>query len=259
MKRFLAPPLISLCLLALCACGPVEPSVVTTTTAAPIEEATIASTPSTTQAPATPPIEYPASYKDAPAAYKPILDDLYKFVYVLVNDIPIDEYELFGKTGFGDGWGYAFSYGEHVYGVVGYAIQDINNDGVPELLLLNKEGVILSFFTLKDNKPILLGSYGRREYCGGIATDGTIYTVGHAGAAAYNLHASILKPGANELTVLKCFYCDADFSAEPTVFYYRQVIGNEERDITYERFQELHETYSNPPNPMPLNFIPIGQ
>jgi len=260
MKRLFPALLFSLCLLALCACGQDALPAVTTAEVIATEETTTA-IPSTTQAPTMPPIEYPASYKDAPEAYKPVLDELYKFVYILVNDIrPIDENELFGKSGgIADTPGSVFSYGGFQSGYVGYAIKDINGDGTPELILLNKESTILSLFTLKDNKPVLLGSYSRREYCGGIAADGTIYTVGRAGAAAYSLTASNQKPGASELTELTYFYCDADYNAEPTAFFYRQVINGEERDITHERFQELMSQYSTPPTPMQFTFIPIEQ
>ena len=74
MKPFLVIALC-LCLLALCACGqaapkqPTEPSTEATTITT--------TTQTTTQVPTTLHIEYPASYRDAPEAYKPVLDDLY--------------------------------------------------------------------------------------------------------------------------------------------------------------------------------------
>jgi len=77
MRKYLSIGLLCFFLLALCACGQETTAPPTTITTA---------IPTTTQPPATLPIVYPASYKDAPEAYKPVLDGLYKLVYCISND-----------------------------------------------------------------------------------------------------------------------------------------------------------------------------
>jgi len=244
--------ILCVCLLALCACGQAEPEEVDATTTA----ATTAA-PTTTEAPTKLPIEYPASYRDAPEAYKPILDDLYRAVYLISNNILNDNF--YGDTGisviprmfFGND-------GEFRHGTLGYAVKDINKDGMPELLLLtsdcygSKEQIVLSLFTLGDNKPIHLYSCGEREWTK-YAADGTIYTVGSGGAATTYLAAYKLEPGAADLTKLPGEY----MSDWGPVWY--EFIDDEQEPITEEEFNALHEKYSNPPNPMQFNFIPIEQ
>ena len=252
MKRLLAAVA---CLLALCACGQAQPEETTSITTVP---QTTTEAPTTTQLPTLPAIEYPDSYKDAPKEYKPILDDLYKFVYVLVNDILIDENELFGETGFADAPSYAFSFGAFQHGYVGYAIQDINSDGVPELLLLNKEETILSFFTLKDNKPVHLGGYARRVYCRGIAADGTIHTGGSSSAASGVNEIYKLEPHAAELTFVVRH--DYDYWPPEEVDTYHKEVDGVGEDITEEDYKAIAKKYADPEkSPMKLNFISIEQ
>jgi len=120
MKHLLAL-ILCLSLLALCACGQAEPEQPTT------PQPTIITTtaPTITDSPATRPIEYPASYKDAPGAYWPILDDLYKSVYILSNNLLDMADDLWGATEIQDVPGFAFDGDEFRHNTVGYAVKDI--------------------------------------------------------------------------------------------------------------------------------------
>ena len=131
--RFFAA-MLCIAMLALCACG--RPAAPEETAAAP-----------------TLPI-VPASYRDAPEAYWPVLDDLRKWIFV------VDNYRDFHPW---EDWG--INPGIHMISesavsreYAGYAIRDINNDGTPELLILNSsaddELCPLALFTLQDNAPI---------------------------------------------------------------------------------------------------------
>ena len=78
---------------------------------------------------------------------------------------------------------------------LGYAIRDINEDGIPELFILSKDqysdGMINALYTLQDNSAALVGAYWSRSRCA-LGVDGTIYLDGSSGAgdsfsAAYSL------------------------------------------------------------------------
>jgi hypothetical protein len=220
VKHLLAA-LLCLCLLALCACGQVfVPPEVTGEATTTITTAQ----PTTTQAPALPPIDYPTSYKDAPAAYKPVLDDLYRQMLLPGWDKPPD---------------------------CTYAVVDINKDGILELLtnLSVPADHVTTLYTLKDNEPVELSWYSVRNR-GHFAADGTIYHVGSGGTVG-SLSSYKLKPGASELTQLTSYYC------EPHGHY--QVINGKDVPTAWEEYDALREKYDNPPNPMPLTFIPIEQ
>ena len=241
--------ILCLCLLALCACGqavPEETSAVTTTTTA----TTTAAPSTTTEAPTTLSINYPASYKDAPAAYKPVLDDLYKFVQSLHRELEDGRLDL-GELPFSS----------IPSGKLGYAVKDINNDSTPELLLLagnysdTEEYVICSLFTLTNGKPVHLGM-GFLERCRtSIAADGTIYERVWNGAGRENLSSYLLKPGASELTRLTEYDSDGMHSLYFKGNYYH----GEWEYVTEEEYNAFYEKCDTPPNPMQFNFIPIEQ
>ena len=235
MKKFCARMLVILILLGLCACGqeakPGEPSA---------SAATEATTEETTTAPATKPIKYPASYKDAPAAYKPMLDACY-YQAQGGNEENIAEVYVM------EPWFFEMD-------ELGYAIKDINKDGVPELLLLTwghrlyaaeGEPFVLSLFTLADNKPIHLASYWRRERAR-FAADGTIYLLAGHGGSYSGLRSYRLEAGAGELTQLsEYYYDDIDFFKGS----YAEMQPMEE-----EEYSALEKQYLNPKNTMQFKF-----
>ena len=238
--------ILCLCLLALCRCGQPEP--VPSTAPSSTEETT------TTQAPSPPPIAYPASYQDAPEAYKPILDEFYREAQVAYYDNG-EEQEAFvvGGEYINEPW---FSKAEDL----GYAVEDINNDGIPELLLLNRHNVgwgpseepfIYALYTLQDDKPVQLGvNYWRRERVH-LTADGTIYQVSGNSKSA-RLISYKLQPGATELTALQ------DYGGDLGLACYEIKNGNQ-LPITDEELQTIWDKYDNPPNPMKFDFIPIEQ
>ncbi len=63
----------------------------------------------------------------------------------------------------------------------GYAIADLNKDGIDELLFLKDDYSILAIFTLCDNQPILLDAFWPRYDCA-ILENGDIFTQGSDGA-----------------------------------------------------------------------------
>jgi len=235
MKRLFAITLVCMCLLALCACGQDALPAVTTTEAIPTEETTTA-TPSTTQVPTMPPIEYPVSYKDAPEAYKPVLDQFYAFAQALR----------------GDDWDAANAISPFAWPVghegLAYAVKDINNDGVKELLLVDESQYCeVVLYTLEDGKPLNVHVFGKRSYVK-FAADGTLYNYGSSGADNHDFYTYKLCPGASELTQLTGYKQDNSN-------YYKDV-GGEWQPITEEEWDAL---IVHPPTPMLFNFIPIEQ
>ena len=202
----------------------------------------------TIEAPTTLHIEYPATYKDAPAAYKPVLDDLYKYEKSLRGGV--SHWEIFNNLE----WPL---FGEPSSADLGYAVKDINDDGVPELLLGYNNfdrPVILSLFTLKENTPVNLEFFWSR-HIGSLAVDGTIYISSSKAALSRQLLSYELEPNATSLSLLTEY--TRDFSGSEDVFF--EGADGERQVITEEEYNALHEQYSNPPNHMPLTFIPIEQ
>jgi len=244
MKRLLTVVLSSLCLLTLCACGQAAPEPPTTTTQIyepPTIEVIITTTiaPTTAISPSIEPIIYPASYKDAPKAYKPVLDQFYAFAQALRRE---DWHTADDLSPFAWPEGYED---------LAYAVKDINKDGVKELLLLTNgypKASNVALYTLKDGEPVELGVYGAREPAQ-FAADGTVYVCGLGGVYTY-LDSYKLETGASELTQLTAYHRNGGkFFKGP----------DEEQPITEEEFNTIYEQFSNPPNPMKFKFIPIEQ
>ena len=243
MQKYCCLGILCIVLLALCACGEA---------AAPEPTSTAATTAVTTEATkAKPTVDYPASYKDAPEAYKPILDDLYKCSQLVVRDDydQIDTDYALGETKFG--W-------YHPGPPLGYMILDMNKDGISELLIASgkpeEESLIWSLFTLKDNKPVYVISNSWLDRCDWFfLVDGTIYQVGGGGSFYTFVSSYQLQPGATELTKLTDFWRDCNLE------YYCSEVNGKREYITEKQFESMHDRYSNPPNLMKLKFIPIDQ
>ena len=70
---------------------------------------------------------------------------------------------------------------------IGYAIQDINDDGIPELILLADDEYvwphfIYAIYTLHQDSPVLAGAYWSRNQCE-LDKSGRLYVEGSNGAA----------------------------------------------------------------------------
>jgi hypothetical protein len=254
MKRIVVFVLVA-ALVLLAGCGEValeESSAATTTEAPTTIEALITIEESTTLS-----FEYPISYKYAPEGYKPVLDEFYRHVQMVYVE---------------DGEAHITGEGEYLVepwfstpGDLGYAIEDINNDGIPELLLLNltnfgwgssEEPFIHALFTLKDDQPVQLGQYWRRDHAQ-LGADGTVYRIGSGGADSWYLTSYMLETGAAELTLLTEYW--KDFDDEGKNVSWQGPWDGKQEPISDKEFNRLFASYDKPPNPMKLNFIPIKQ
>lgn len=166
--------------------------------------------------------------------YADLIDDFY---YIAAGNDMID---LDGDTGVREIAMYSGE--ESGTDLVGYAIEDINNDGVPELIIANVDecwksgGVIdeygsqiLAVYTCDDDEPVFVfEGWDRNRYY--ILEDGSIYNEGSAGASESAIGKYRLLG-----TKLKCdeFYfsmgSDDDYSV---IEYYYNNTGEWNKDIS---------------------------
>lgn len=197
------------------------------------------------------PIEYPIAYHGAPEAYKTILDDLF-----LLQASKCQDESIFAEVS--DTIGF-FEYPNPIDSALGYALADLNNDGILELMLGTIDGINNatpnSVFTLKDNQPIQLEVFWSRSR-GVISTDGIIYGVASGGAQYTSLSSYRLDKNADTLTQLTDIR--SDYSNSEGKPYFIEVIEGKDHYISEQEFYELCKIYGNPPERIKLAFIPIG-
>ena len=198
------------------------------------------------------PVEYPQSYRGAPNEYKPQLDAL----YLLSERIRRGD---FRRVSAYDSWAEGIGFAEFPHDKLGYAVADINNDGIPELLLGTieelEESYPNSIFALREGKPVFVESFWSRSR-GVISTDGIIYCVGSGSAAYTYLISYRLDKNADTLTELTFFKSDYSMSDEKP--YFVQVVNGRNRYITEQEFSNVFEEYMNPLGTMNLTVIPIS-
>lgn len=200
-----------------------------------------------------PPVEYPQSYQGAPEEYQSILDSLYLFAELTRQEEVPPGGELWEHIGFVD----------YPQGRLGYAVTDINSDGITELILgaevNSPDGATefdpYSIFTLRSGEPVFLTSFWSRSR-GVITADGTIYNVGSGGAAYTYLSAYRLDKKADKLTQLTDIR--SDYSASENKAYFVQVTEGKNHYISQAEFDKWCELYGAPPDVMQWNFIPIA-
>jgi Copper amine oxidase N-terminal domain. len=83
-------------------------------------------------------------------------------------------------------------------GRLGYAIHDLNYDGVPELIILSEDYTIHSIYTLNGANPVLVGGFWSRYQCV-LRDDDYIYINAYNGAADYYFARYLLPTGTSEL------------------------------------------------------------
>lgn len=198
-------------------------------------------------------IEYPASYKDAPAAYKLLLDEYYLSLYRHRQGEELHDYE-YEILSIMDWYPPDAEFG--------YAVVDINRDGILELLLLFNTQAgesIMTIYTLKGNKPALIANFGDRTP-GNLAADGTVYTYYHGGAAAGTYGSFKLEPGAAEPTYFPWYHFNMGWGDETPEYDKwqndeEQLAGGQ--PITKEEFDAMVKERESKP-PMAFEFIPLA-
>lgn len=127
----------------------------------------------------------------------------------------------------------------------GYAFKDLNNSGIPELILLAGEQEaysICAIYSLVNDKPKLLGSYHYRNICS-IGSDGTIYNFSAGSANENNFNTYKIKndgTGFETIASIQTVFESNDKEPEGyTSHFYKVQNNNEKVEITQEEAENL--------------------
>ena len=123
----------------------------------------------------------------------------------------------------------------------GYAIEDLNGDENPELILLLQDYTVLAVISTFDGKPKVLGAYYSRHDCG-IDNTGTLYTCSSGGAFYFSISSYKISPDGSELILIEEFGADGYLKGENATFYYKLVNGDKTR-ISDADFNELSNKF----------------
>ena len=148
-------------------------------------------------------------------------------------------------------------------GKLGYALRDLNNDDIPELIILADDYSISAVYSLVNEAPVLVGAYWSRNSCV-IDAAGTLYISGSSGAADSS-SASYSFRGGDELQLIEMVgvesYDEKTFETFPEGRYYRiqngekTVIDEEEAGILFKKFPSHYP--ENPTKDAGLVFVPF--
>lgn len=116
----------------------------------------------------------------------------------------------------------------------GYALYDLNNDGVQELIWMLEDYTILAIFTIIDGDAQLLDAYWSR-YKSILLDTGEVYTYSNGGASIYEYALQVIDEDGKNLTYKKKFGRDTE------VFYI--IDENDRISINEPEFNKLVELY----------------
>lgn len=125
----------------------------------------------------------------------------------------------------------------------GYAIKDLNGDGIEELVLLNNDYKISVIFSMEDGKPILLDNYIPRGSCW-IDGEGLLHVNGSGGAdVSSNTVYRIAEGGGSLEMVIEYGLNGHEWIDDVAVTKYYKMVDGEEVAITEAEYQELSKQY----------------
>jgi len=134
-----------------------------------------------------------------------------------------------------------------------FAVADINNDGIPELVLLCADRENIGRYTLSGNEPVRLefGNFAA-NWRGIVTADGIIYSTRHSNnATAFSYQ---LEPNTAQLALLTAWHTEVTENGRA---YFQGYDPQTRVLITQEKFHAWWEHYNHPPNPMQFDFVPI--
>ncbi|MCL2531071.1 MAG: hypothetical protein FWE40_02800 [Oscillospiraceae bacterium] len=148
-------------------------------------------------------------------------------------------------------WAILDSYASHAPyaspAAAGFALVDINDDGVLELVIVDGNGGAYRLFTQRDDQAYSLAVRGGTVGFT-IAQDGTVFGMG--GTVTFTHSSNRLEPNATELTVIS--YIRLYPAAFPMLMFDEE--GNVGRQLTEDEHNEIMQRYWTE-NPMQFNDI----
>ena len=117
---------------------------------------------------------------------------------------------------------------------MGYATKDINQDGVDELVLIDKGNKVYGLFTLEKDSPVMLLTYDATTIV--ISSDGTVYTRKKLGNAPYGYHTTVKKLVEGKLEGMEY----GSIINGETVSYYK-IENGEQTEISKQENDILNE------------------
>ncbi len=199
--------------------------------------------------------------------YKPVLEvyrlavdelkDLYSFVNVNPQGIASELFGLESSTKkewflsvinsiffFYGGHGEENSISPHHKLSCGYAIKDLNGDGVDELVLLTDDYMVCAIFSITDGKPILLGNY-RTRHSAWIDEKGWIHENGSSGADnSMNAVYKIADGGASMELIAEFGTNGHEWIGDTAYTKYYKLVNGEKVSITESEYFALNEQYT---------------
>ena len=126
----------------------------------------------------------------------------------------------------------------------GYAIKDLNGDGVDELVLLTDDYMVCAIFSITDGKPILLGNY-RTRHSAWIDEKGWIHEHGSGGADnSMNAVYKIADGGASMELIAEFGTNGHEWIGDTAYTKYYKLVNGEKVSITESEYFSLNEQYT---------------
>ena len=127
----------------------------------------------------------------------------------------------------------------------GYAIKDLNKDGVDELVLLNENYTVVAIFSYADEKAILLGNYTPQGSCR-IDGDGLIHVFSSSGTAYLSHSVYKIANGGKELELIVEFGSDGyEWIDGVAHTKHYKLLDGDKVTITRTEYRTLAEQYGN--------------
>ena len=125
----------------------------------------------------------------------------------------------------------------------GYAIKDLNRDGIDELVLLNEDYTVVALFSMANGKPVLLDSYEPYRNCW-IDETGALHVLDSAGVEGWTNTVQRITDGGEQLELIAKFGSDGyQWNGSEYVPTYYQTVNGQNVRITEEQCHALEEQY----------------
>jgi len=124
-----------------------------------------------------------------------------------------------------------------------YAIEDLNGNGSPELILAMGDSVVRAIFLTVAGKPKLLDEFGSKHYCE-IDSNGILYIRSTSGADYTTFASYRISQDDDELVLIDEFGTDGhDMFSLETRYY--QIVDGIKQSITKKEFDEFYLQFIN--------------